>query len=162
LADVSVTDLIRTDPITLPEQASFAEVARTFLQFQFQHIYVVDSSRRFLGAISLHDVKAFLDRPELETVVIASDIMNENFPRISPLQGTAEALRKFSETNSERLPVVDNFNSQRLIGSISKTDLILHLAGEQSRPAVARAVEPDVSEPSGPAGDAVAEKAQDR
>jgi CIC family chloride channel protein len=147
LAEVSVTDLIRTDPITLPEHASFAEVARTFLQFQFQHIYVVDSSRRFLGAISLHDVKAFLDRPELETVVIASDIMNENFPRISPLQGTAEALRKFSETNSERLPVVDDFNSQRLIGSISKTDLILHLAGEQSRPAVARAVEPEVAAP---------------
>jgi CIC family chloride channel protein len=152
LAEVSVTDLIRTDPITLPEQASFAEVARTFLQFQFQHIYVVDSSRRFLGAISLHDVKAFLDRPELETVVIASDIMDENFPRISPLQGTAEALRKFSETNSERLPVVDNFNSQHLIGSISKTDLILHLAGEQSRPAVARAVEPEVQE-SPPSGD---------
>jgi CIC family chloride channel protein len=158
LAEVSVTDLIRTDPITLPEQASFAEVARTFLQFQFQHIYVVDSSRRFLGAISLHDVKAFLDRPELETVVIASDIMDENFPRISPLQGTAEALRKFSETNSERLPVVDNFNSQHLIGSISKTDLILHLAGEQSRPAVARAVEPEVQESPTSGDGAVAAK----
>jgi chloride channel protein, CIC family len=161
LAEVSVTDLIRTDPITLPEQASFAEVARTFLQFQFQHIYVVDSSRRFLGAISLHDVKAFLDRPELETVVIASDIMDENFPRISPLQGTAEALRKFSETNSERLPVIDNFNSQHLIGSISKTDLILHLAGEQSRPAVARAVEPDVKESPADGDEAVAVKSEE-
>jgi CIC family chloride channel protein len=160
LAEVSVTDLIRTDPITLPEHASFAEVARTFLQFQFQHIYVVDSSRRFLGAISLHDVKAFLDRPELETVVIASDIMNENFPRISPLQGTAEALRKFSETNSERLPVVDNFNSQRLIGSVSKTDLILHLAGEQSRPAVARAVEPEAAAPPTSGDSAVVAKTE--
>ena len=144
LAEVSVTDLIRTDPITLSENASFAEVARTFLQFQFQNLYVVDGERRFLGAISLHDVKAFLDRPELETVVIASDIMDENFPRISPLQGTADALRKFSETNAERLPVIDNFNSQHLIGSISKTDLILHLAGEQSRPSVARSVGGDV------------------
>ncbi|MFZ0505233.1 MAG: ClcB-like voltage-gated chloride channel protein, partial [Chthoniobacterales bacterium] len=161
LAEVSVTDLIRTDPITLPEQASFAEVARTFLQFQFQHLYVVDSTRRFLGAISLHDVKAFLDRPELETVVIASDIMDENFPRISPLQGTAEALRKFSETNAERLPVIDNFNSQHLIGSISKTDLILHLAGEQSRPAVARAVEPDVEEPPATGDGAVAAKSEE-
>ena len=105
-------------------------------------------------------MKAFLDRPELESVVIASDIMDENFPRISPLQGTAEALRKFSETNSERLPVIDNFNSQRLIGSISKTDLILHLAGEQSRPAVARSVEPDVTagEPSSTGDGAVASK----
>src|SRR6202023_292275 len=113
LAEVSVTDLIRTDPITLPEQASFAEVARTFLQFQFQHIYVVDSSRRFLGAISLHDVKAFLDRPELETVVIASDIMDENFPRISPLHSMADALKKFSEPRWERSPVAEILTSQR-------------------------------------------------
>jgi CBS domain-containing protein len=69
-------------------------------------------------------------------------------------------LRKFSETNSERLPVIDNFNSQHLIGSISKTDLILHLAGEQSRPVVARVVEPDVEE-SPPGGDgAVAVKSE--
>jgi len=159
LAEVSVTDLIRTDPITLPENATFAEIAHTFLQFQFQNLYVVDGEHRFLGAISLHDVKAFLDQPELETVVIASDIMDENFPRISPLQGTAEALRKFSETSAERLPVIDNFNSQRLIGSISKTDLILHLAGEQSRPSVARSVEPDLK--TAPAGDgAVAVKSE--
>jgi CBS domain-containing protein len=44
------------------------------------------------------------------------------------------ALKKFSETRSERLPVVDNPTLQRLIGSISKTDIILHLAGEQSQP----------------------------
>jgi CBS domain-containing protein len=48
------------------------------------------------------------------------------------MQGMSEALHKCSEAKSERLPVVDNLNSKRLIGSISKTDIILHLAGEQS------------------------------
>jgi CBS domain-containing protein len=56
----------------------------------------------------------------------------------------ADALKKFSETRSERLPVVDNLTSQRLIGSISKTDIILHLAGEESRPKVQRAVSSDL------------------
>src|SRR5207237_7677451 len=62
------------------------------------------------------------------------DIMDENFPSISSLHSMRDALKKFSETRSERLPVVDNPTLQRLIGSISKTDVILHLAGEQSRP----------------------------
>jgi CBS domain-containing protein len=44
-----------------------------------------------------------------------------------------EALHKFSAADSERLPVVDDLSSQRLIGSISKTDIILHLAGDQKR-----------------------------
>src|SRR3984957_11046946 len=132
LAEVNLQDLVRGDPITLPKNATFAQIAETFVQHRYQHIYIVDKENRFLGAISLHDVKTFLDRPELESVVIAADIMDEDFPRVSPMQGMGEALHKFSEAKSERLPVIDNLNSKRLIGSISKTDLILHLAGEQS------------------------------
>jgi chloride channel protein, CIC family len=131
LAEVNLQDLVRSDPITLPKNATFAQIAETFVQHRYQHIYIVDKENRLLGAISLHDVKSFLDRPELESVVIAADIMDEDFPRVSPTQGMGEALLKFSEASSERLPVVDNLYSKRLIGSISKTDIILHLAGEQ-------------------------------
>jgi CIC family chloride channel protein len=134
LAEVDLADLIKRDPLTLPQNATFAQIAQTFVQHQLQHIYIVDEQRKLLGAVSLHQVKAFLDRPELENVVIAGDIMDENFPSISPLHSMGAALKKFSETRSERLPVVDNPTLQRLIGSISKTEIILHLAGEQSRP----------------------------
>jgi CIC family chloride channel protein len=131
LAEVDLADLIRRDPLTLPQNATFAQIAQTFVQYRFQHIYIVDGQRKLLGAVSLHDVKALLDRTELETVVIAGDIMDENFPTISPLHSMGDTLKKFSETRSERLPVVDNPTLRRLIGSISKTDIILHLAGLQ-------------------------------
>jgi CIC family chloride channel protein len=130
LAETKIIDLIRRDPITLPPNATFAEIEKTFLQNRYQHIYVVGKEMQFLGAVSLHDIKEFLDQPELAHMVIAADIMKENFPRISPQQLMAEALEKFSEVDSERLPVVDNLSSQRLIGSISKTDIMLHLAGK--------------------------------
>jgi chloride channel protein, CIC family len=132
LAEVNLQDLVRSDPITLPKNATFAQIAETFVQHRYQHIYIVDHENRLLGAISLHDVKTFLDRPELESVVIAADIMDEDFPRVSTAQGMNEALHQFSAAHSERLPVVDSLHSKRLIGSISKTDIILHLAGEQA------------------------------
>ena len=132
LAEVNLQDLVRSDPMTLLKNATFAQIAETFVQHRYQHIYIVDQENRLLGAISLHDVKSFLDRPELESVVIAADIMDEDFPRVSQTQGMNEALHKFSEASSERLPVVDDLHSKHLIGSISKTDIILHLAGEQS------------------------------
>jgi chloride channel protein, CIC family len=132
LAEVNLRDLVRSDPLTLPQNATFAQIAETFVQHRFQHIYIVDKENRLLGAISLHDVKTFLDRPELESVVIAADIMDEDFPRVARTQGMNEALRKFAEAKSERLPVVDNLHSRQLVGSISKTDIILHLAGDQS------------------------------
>jgi CIC family chloride channel protein len=132
LAEVNLRDLVRSDPLTLPQNATFAHIAETFVQHRFQHIYIVDRENRLLGAISLHDVKTFLDRPELESVVIAADIMDEDFPRVARTEGMNEALRKFAEAKSERLPVVDNLHSRQLIGSISKTDIIVHLAGDQS------------------------------
>jgi chloride channel protein, CIC family len=132
LAEAKIADLIQADPVTLPSNATFAEIAKVFVQQRLQHIYIVGREGQFLGAVSLHDIKEFLDRPELATMLIAVDLMNEDFPRISRFQGMGDAFEKFSEVRSERLPVVDDLNSCRLIGSISKTDIMLYLAGKQS------------------------------
>jgi chloride channel protein, CIC family len=132
LADAKIIDLIRRDPVTLPNNATFAEIAKTFVQHRLQNIYIIGKDEQLLGAVSLHDIKGFLDQPELARMVIAADLMNEDFPRISPDQGMGTALEKFLQVNAERLPVVDDLTSRRLIGSISKTDIILHLAGKQS------------------------------
>ena len=85
----------------------------------------------FLGAVSVHDLQKFFDQPEIANKLIAADIMDRNFPRISPAQRMADALEKFSEVTSERLPVVDGPALRRLIGTISKTDIMLHLAGKK-------------------------------
>ena len=83
----------------------------------------------FLGAVSLHDIKEFLDQPELGNMVIAADIMKET-SRGSRRSNAWRRSGKIFGSGRERLPVVDNLSSQRLIGSISKTDIMLHLAGK--------------------------------
>jgi len=132
LAEAKIADLIQRDPLTLPSNATFADIAKIFVHHRLQHIYIIGKDKRFLGAVSLHDIKEFLDRPELAQMLIAAELMNENFPRISPIQGMGEALEKFSEVRAERLPVVDDLTTLRLIGSISKTDIMLYLAGKQT------------------------------
>jgi len=132
LAEAKIADLIQRDPLTLPSNATFADIAKIFVQHRLQHIYIIGKDKQFLGAVSLHDIKEFLDRPELAQMLIAAELMNENFPRISPIQGMGEALEKFSEVRAERLPVVDDLTTLRLIGSISKTDIMLYLAGKQT------------------------------
>jgi len=76
-----------------------------------------------------------LHTPELATVVIARDIVRESFPSVSPDASLTEALERFSDHDGERLPVVSYANGQALIGSVSKTDVILALAGSTKRPA---------------------------
>ncbi len=131
LAEAKISDLIRRDPVTLPITATFSDLEKSFLQHRFQHVYIVGNEMEFLGAVSVHDLKKLFDQPDVAKSMTAADIMIKDFPRISPSQRMGDALEKFSEAPSERMPVVDSLSSSRLIGTISKTDIMLHLAGKQ-------------------------------
>ena len=133
LAALRVADLMRKDPVAVPEVSRFAEIAESFLTNRFNYLYVVGDDRKFKGAISLHDIKSYLNDPELASIVIARDIVREGFPTLAPEESLTEALGVFSHHDGERLPVTSNFEDRTLVGSISKTDVLLALA-EQSNP----------------------------
>jgi len=136
LAELHVRDLMKPNPLTIPPTARFSEIGEKFIATRFNYLYVADHDR-FLGAVSLHDIKDYLNTPELAKVVIAGDILHDSVPVVRPDATLIEALQRFSQHDGERLPVVSNSDSQRLIGTIAKTDVILALAGSTTRSATA-------------------------
>ena len=128
LAELHVRDLLKPDPLTVSPTARFAEIGQKFIANRFNYLYVTEGDR-FIGAISLHDIKSYLNAPELAELVIAGDIVREDFPVIAPSASLNEALDCFARHLGERLPVVSSMDGHRLIGSLSKTDVILALAG---------------------------------
>jgi len=99
---------------------------------QINHLYVVDEAGKFLGVVSLHDIKSYLGEPDLAELVIARDIVRDDFPRVAPDQPLTEALTGFLGIEAERLPVVDHDGTLR--GSLSKGDLLLALVEKRKRP----------------------------
>lgn len=134
LAELHVRDIMKPNPLTVLSTAGFAEIAEKFIATRFNYLYVTQQDR-FLGAISLHDIKNYLNSPELAKVVIAGDIVRESFPFIRQDVSLTKALEQFSRHDGERLPVVSDSGDHRLIGSIAKTDVILALAGSTTRSA---------------------------
>jgi len=134
MSSLRVADLMKPDPISVPETADFRAIAEYFVSHRFNYLYVTDPAGVFLGAVSLHDVKDFLHQRELAAVVTASDIMRVEFPTVTPDAALTAALDRFAEHDGERLPVTVSETDRRLVGSLSKTDLILALA-ERSKPA---------------------------
>lgn len=135
LAELHVRDLMKTDPLTVAPTARFAEIVEKFVSTRVNYLYVTERDR-FIGAISLHDIKNYLNAPELAALVIAGDILHDSFPVVRAEASLNEALERFARHDGERLPVVNNSADHQLIGSISKTDVILALAGS-SRSAAA-------------------------
>lgn len=122
---VNVGELRKADPPQVKLRANFAEIARVFLAVRVNNLYVVDEGGHFLGVVSLHDIKPFLNNSDLAQLVIAADIMREHVPTITPEQTLDEALGKFLRVEAHRLPMVTADNI--LIGSLAKTDLLLAL-----------------------------------
>jgi chloride channel protein, CIC family len=136
LGETRVADMMRANPPTVAPNAHFAEIARMFLNVRVNNLYVVDETGRFLGVVSLHDIKPYLGEPDLAELVIARDILREDFPRVAPDQPLPEALASFLGIVAERLPVVERDGTLR--GSLSKSDLLLALVEKQKKPAELR------------------------
>ncbi len=127
-----VADLMRADPPVVSPSAPFAEIARTFLAVRVNNLYVVDEAGKFVGVVALHDIKPYLGEPDLAELVLARDILREDFPRVSPEQPLTDALGGFLGLVAERLPVVDADGLLR--GSLAKSDLLLALVEKRKAP----------------------------
>jgi chloride channel protein, CIC family len=138
LAELHVRDLMKPNPLTISLTTGFSEIAEKFVATRFNYLYVTDDGR-FLGAVSLHDIKSYLNAPELAKVVIAGDLLLDSFPVVRASASLTEALERFSHHQGERLPVVSQ--DRHLVGSIAKTDVILALAGTTARAAGASSPE---------------------
>ena len=82
--------------------------------------------------IPLHEIKPYLNDPELAKFAIAHDLMREEFLTVTPETTLRETLEKFSNHPFERIPVIEPGATRRLIGSISKTDLLLTIGGTKT------------------------------
>jgi chloride channel protein, CIC family len=133
LGDVRVTELMRSNPPVVAPTARFAEIARMFLNVRVNNLYVVDAEGKFLGIVSLHDIKPYLGEPDIAELVIARDIVRDDFPKVAPDEPLTEALARFLGIVAERLPVVERDGLLR--GSLAKSDLLLALVEKNKKPA---------------------------
>jgi CBS domain-containing protein len=119
-----VADVMHEDVSSVNHSAPFPLVVERFLKEPYNHLYVTDSTGKFIGAIRLHALKEMLHQSDALNSVIAHDLVDGTFPVVTPAQKLAETMDLFWEQNCERLPVVNNVTDRRLIGWMSKRDLI--------------------------------------
>ena len=129
LAGLTVYDLVKPDPPRVEENAIFEEITGNFIVHTFRYLYVVNSDGVYLGSVCLDDIKEHLNTDSLSHLVIARDML---LPVPVPLKISStleEALEKFAfnKQGVERLPVVAD-DTMVLVGSLSKTDIILALS----------------------------------
>ncbi len=124
MQSLRVEDIMHDDVPAVSHSVPFRMVVEQFLKEPYSNIYVVNSAGKFLGAIRLHSMKEMLHQGETLSSVIADDLVDESFHFVTPRQNLADAMDVFWRENAERLPVINNPADRKLIGWISKRDLL--------------------------------------
>jgi CBS domain-containing protein len=162
-----VKDVMSTNPISVPETASFKELAARFRQHGVSAFPVIDDDGRIAGVVSAADLlakEAFDDRDDglrglitgivhrkalqKADAVTAADLMTSPAVTIAPDDTVEHAARLMYTRRLRRLPVIDA--ASRVVGIISRTDVlaVFDRPDEEIRREITGDVIPRLSEPS--------------
>jgi CIC family chloride channel protein len=129
-----VRDVMAAEQLVVPPELPLPEVLSRLLAARRNHLYVADADGRFLGAVSLHDAtRAAAEAPDA-SAFSAADVANRRFEATFPDEPLERVLDRFSRQSCERLPVLDAPRTGRLLGTVSKRDIL----GLYARELVAR------------------------
>jgi CIC family chloride channel protein len=124
MQSLRVADVMHEDVQSVNDALPFAGVVEVFLKEPYSNLYVVNTEGRFLGAIRLHALKEMLHQSEALTTVVAHDLLDDTFQFVTTEDTLSDTMDKFWGEHAERLPVVNNATDRRLVGWVSKRDLI--------------------------------------
>jgi CIC family chloride channel protein len=85
---------------------------------------VVSESSELIGIISFRDIRPVLQEEALKRLVIARDVATTDIVTIRPSDNIQLALQEMSSRGISQLPVVAEDNSSKVIGTVSKRDVM--------------------------------------
>jgi chloride channel protein, CIC family len=125
LKSVRVEEALGGRPVhTIRETASMSEMLQNCMTSS-QHCFpVVDAAGRMSGLVTLAQVRQFLDEHEDNSSVIAHDLALMPRATLSPSDDLDHALQRLTALELEELPVVDASDPGRVLGILSRRDII--------------------------------------
>ncbi len=118
LASYHVRELMNSKPPTLKVNSPLKQVLKTAAETDSLFFPVVDEDSRLVGMISYLDIKNLYVIEGLESLVLASDLMEKIHASTVPQARLMDALEKMREVGVEVLPVVSTDKDPRLVGMI--------------------------------------------
>jgi chloride channel protein, CIC family len=120
-----VGDLMHSNAPIMDERSSLKEIVKVFMNNQQPFFYVVSGNNRLEGCLSTHHVKGILSATEsLDQLIIAKDLLVPSTEFVTPDMTLADCMHKFENVETEHLPVMENEKNRKLIGIISKREII--------------------------------------
>jgi CIC family chloride channel protein len=124
LQTLQIRDIMHQDYDTLINSMPIDQVLQQITEKSDHCHYVLNEKGEFEGVITIHDIPRILSLQEETNLILAEDLINEDYLILSPDDYLVNVLPKFEYDSVEEIPVVDNNNPKKLIGVVSHKDII--------------------------------------
>ena len=126
LEGLRVEDVFRADPdvIQVHEGETLERIVHLLAESRQHYFPVVDSDGKMTGLFSDNDVRSYLYDESIWLLANAADVMTSPFEKVLPSDDLNVAMGKFTSTNVDELPVIDEQDSGKLLGFLRRKELI--------------------------------------
>ena len=120
----TVGDITRAPVPPVRENATLSELAERFLTSSNNFLPIVDAKQQLIGLVALQDLKEYLNAGDELSAVIAYDVMRPPATCVTPNQRLLDVLPVVLASEQRNIPVVNSLKENRLIGSITRSEVL--------------------------------------
>lgn len=124
LKSIHVKDVMSHTVETIPEGWTVEKMADKISKSKFNSFPMVDADNKLAGILSFNDYSEAIFDEDLKHLVVAKDLATPKVVTVSTHDNLYTALEKISRKDFATLPVVSTDDPGRLVGIISRRDII--------------------------------------
>lgn len=124
MKSVLVKDAMNKKVEVIREDMPFKELIQFVPNSRHTNFPVVDAEGKLSGIISLQDFREVIFEENLEDLIVVKELATAEVITVTPDQNLSDALTKIGFRNIEQLPVVDEEDPRKIVGMLSRRDII--------------------------------------
>jgi CIC family chloride channel protein len=124
LQTLKVKDCMKKDKVVIPENMPFRKMINKMTASHYQSFPVVDKDQHLVGIIYFSHLKSFIFEKELEDLVVAREVIEDETITLTPEDNLLAAIEKFGLKDIGEIPVVKNDKPNIVLGMVSRRDIL--------------------------------------
>jgi len=124
MKSLKVSQVMTRDPDSLPENMTLRQFNQYISSSRHTNFPLVNHKGDLTGIISVQDFMGIVFERDLLDLVVLKEIATLDVTTVTEDEDLDQAMRRIGYRNIEQLPVVDRINGRKLVGIISRRDMV--------------------------------------
>lgn len=121
---IQAKDIMTRDIETIPEGMTLRKLIEYIPQSHYTTFPLVDEKGNLTGIISIQDFRGWIFEESIKDLVVVKELATLNVITVTPEDTLYTVFKKWEKKPVEILPVVESSNSKKIVGVLSRKDVI--------------------------------------